>query len=49
MEDYPKATHEDIQWVLNEISKLLVQPITEKDILATWCGIRPLITTVILF
>lgn len=46
IDQYPEASPTDITWILNEISKLLVKPISKQDILAVWCGIRPLVRSV---
>lgn len=43
LEDYPEATEEDIQTIINETAKYLCHPIEREDILAVWCGLRPLI------
>ena len=43
LEDYPKATEEDIQTIIRETANYLTHPIEREDILSVWCGLRPLL------
>ena len=43
IESQPEASEEDIKFILKEINKFMDNPITKGDILAVWCGIRPLV------
>ncbi|CAK7245951.1 MAG: mitochondrial glycerol-3-phosphate dehydrogenase [Sporothrix thermara] len=45
IERQPEATKEDVDFILKEVSKLLApsQALSQKDILSTWSGIRPLV------
>ena len=43
MDEYPEATEADIDMILQETAKYMVTPIQKNDILAVWCGIRPLV------
>ncbi|EFA82481.1 Glycerol-3-phosphate dehydrogenase [Heterostelium album PN500] len=39
----PKPTHEEIQFILETVSEYYKDNLTDKDVLASWTGIRPLI------
>jgi glycerol-3-phosphate dehydrogenase len=43
VEDNPQASDEDVAYILRQLSNYVATPITEKDILARWCGLRPLV------
>ena len=43
LDEYPEATEGDIEMILQETAKYMVTPIQKDDILAVWCGIRPLV------
>ena len=43
IEEFPEAKQSDVDEILREISKFLTTPIHASDILAMWCGIRPLV------
>lgn len=40
--DLPKATHEEIAYILKHVADYYEEPIQESDIIATWSGFRPL-------
>lgn len=45
VEDNPKPTEEEIQWILGEVAKYLAPNVElrREDVLAAWAGIRPLV------
>lgn len=40
----PKASEEDIQYILRHLKKYFNVPVTRQDILSTWSGLRPLVS-----
>lgn len=40
--EFPKATHEEIAYILKHLADYYETPIQESDIIATWSGFRPL-------
>ena len=42
-EENPKVKEEEIEYLLNEVNNYFEKPLTKKDILSSWSGIRPLI------
>ncbi len=43
VEANPRASDEDVAYILRQLSNYVATPITEKDIRARWCGLRPLV------
>ncbi len=43
LQDEPKASEEDIQYILRHIEKYFATPVKREDVLASWCGLRPLV------
>ncbi|WP_119393518.1 glycerol-3-phosphate dehydrogenase/oxidase [Salinibius halmophilus] len=43
LSDNPQASDDDIKYLISEANKWLQQPINEKDVLATFKGLRPLL------
>ena len=43
VEANPRASEEDVDYILRQISSYIETKVTRKDILAKWCGLRPLI------
>jgi glycerol-3-phosphate dehydrogenase len=41
--DHPTCTPADITYLLDAVNSWLTEPITERDILGTWAGLRPLV------
>ncbi len=41
--DHPAATHQDIQYLLAHVNKILRDPLTFADIIAVYAGLRPLL------
>ncbi len=41
--DDPQCTREDIDYVLRAANASLATPLTERDVLGTWAGLRPLV------
>lgn len=41
----PKATHDDVAYILRQLKQYFSIAVEEKDILAKWSGLRPLIQT----
>lgn len=44
IETNPKASEEDIEYILRHIKRYFDIPITRNDVLATWSGLRPLVS-----
>ncbi len=44
IEDNPKAREEDIEYVLRHVRKYFDAPVERSDVLATWSGLRPLVS-----
>ena len=40
---YPKATEEEVEYILRHIRKYFDVPVSREDVLATWSGLRPLV------
>ncbi|MEM9770193.1 MAG: FAD-dependent oxidoreductase [Cyanobacteria bacterium P01_D01_bin.73] len=43
LEANPKATEEDIEYVLRHVREYFALPVTRQDVKATWAGLRPLV------
>jgi glycerol-3-phosphate dehydrogenase len=43
LQDNPKASEEDIQYILRHLKKYFDIPIQRSDVLSTWSGLRPLV------
>ena len=43
VESFPEATEEDVREILREMAPFLTAPVEPDDVLAVWCGIRPLV------
>jgi glycerol-3-phosphate dehydrogenase len=43
VEANPRASDEDVAYILRQLSNYVATPITDKDILARWSGLRPLV------
>lgn len=44
IEDHPKASEDDISYVLRHIEKYFSIPVTRSDVKASWSGLRPLVS-----
>ena len=44
IEDNPKPTEEDIEYILHHIERYFDVPVGREDVLATWSGLRPLVS-----
>lgn len=44
VEKNPKPSEEDIQYILRHIKKYFDTPVQRKDVLASWSGLRPLVS-----
>ncbi len=44
VEDNPKPSEEDIQYILHHIERYFDVPVEREDVLATWSGLRPLVS-----
>lgn len=44
IEDNPKAKEEEIEYVLRHVRKYFDAPVERSDVLATWSGLRPLVS-----
>ena len=42
--DDPQCTAEDIAYLLSAINHSITEPLDESDVLATWAGLRPLVS-----
>ncbi|MBF0493038.1 MAG: FAD-dependent oxidoreductase [Deltaproteobacteria bacterium] len=42
--DDPKASEEDIRYILRHLELYYEQPIARKEVLSAWCGLRPLVS-----
>ncbi|HEX7022545.1 MAG TPA: FAD-dependent oxidoreductase, partial [Trueperaceae bacterium] len=40
----PKATEDDIEYILRHVRKYFSLPVERKDVLASWAGLRPLVS-----
>jgi glycerol-3-phosphate dehydrogenase len=43
VQENPKPTEEDIQYILRHIAKYFDIPVTRQDVLSSWSGLRPLV------
>jgi glycerol-3-phosphate dehydrogenase len=43
--DEPRCTAEDISYLLRAVNRVLVEPLTEADVIGTWAGLRPLLAS----
>ncbi len=41
--EFPKATNEEVDYIIEHVQRYLDQPLSRKDVLASWSGIRPLL------
>jgi glycerol-3-phosphate dehydrogenase len=44
IEPHPKAAEEDVEYVLRHVRKYFSVPVERDDVLATWSGLRPLVS-----
>ena len=44
IEDHPQATEDDIEYILRHLRKYFDTPAKREDVLATWSGLRPLVS-----
>ena len=44
IEDNPQATEDEIQYILRHVDQYFDSPITREDVLASWSGLRPLVS-----
>lgn len=44
IEAVPSAPEEDIEWILNQVSRVLSTPLGNDDVLGSFAGLRPLVT-----
>jgi glycerol-3-phosphate dehydrogenase len=42
--DVPEAPMQDVDWIIEQINRVLVDPVTRDDVLGTFAGLRPLVT-----
>jgi glycerol-3-phosphate dehydrogenase len=41
--DDPVCTHDDVRYLLDAMNKSLASPLSERDVVGTWAGLRPLL------
>lgn len=41
--DHPVCTPEDVQYILGAVNVFVTEPLSERDVVGTWAGLRPLI------
>lgn len=44
IDDVPTAPDDDISWILEQINRVLIDPLTRDDVLGAFAGLRPLVT-----
>jgi glycerol-3-phosphate dehydrogenase len=44
IEPHPKASDEEVEYVLRHVRKYFAAPVERDDVLATWSGLRPLVS-----
>jgi glycerol-3-phosphate dehydrogenase len=44
IQTHPKATEEEIEYILRHVHKYFSIPVTKDDVLASWSGLRPLVS-----
>ena len=44
IEDVPTAPHEDISWIIEQVNRVLAEPLNNDDVLGAFAGLRPLVT-----
>lgn len=44
IQEDPKASEEDIEYILRHIQKYFEVPVQRSDVLSAWCGLRPLVS-----
>lgn len=44
IEDVPRAPREDVDWIIEQVNRVLRVPLTREDILGAFAGLRPLVT-----
>lgn len=44
LEKNPQASEKDIQYILRHLTKYFEMPVTRQDVLASWSGLRPLVS-----
>jgi glycerol-3-phosphate dehydrogenase len=44
IEDVPRAPAEDIEWIVEQVNRVLAEPLSTRDVLGAFAGLRPLVT-----
>lgn len=44
IDDVPTAPRDDVDWIIEQVNRVLSTPVTTSDILGTFAGLRPLVT-----
>jgi glycerol-3-phosphate dehydrogenase len=44
IEDVPRAPSEDVDWIIEQINRVLRKPVSRSNVLGTFAGLRPLVT-----
>ncbi len=44
IEDVPTAPHQDITWIIEQVNRVLAEPVNTDDVLGAFAGLRPLVT-----
>ncbi len=44
IDDVPIAAREDVDWIIEQVNRVLSEPVTSADVLGTFAGLRPLVT-----
>jgi glycerol-3-phosphate dehydrogenase len=44
LSEHPRATDDDVKFILRQLSGYLKTPVTERDVLSRWSGLRPLVS-----
>ena len=44
IEDVPRAPSEDVDWIIEQINRVLRERVSRSDVLGTFAGLRPLVT-----
>lgn len=44
IEDVPRAPQQEIDWIIEQVNRVLREPLTRDDVLGAFAGLRPLVT-----
>ena len=44
IEDVPRAPQQEIDWIIEQVNRVLREPLTRDDVLGVFAGLRPLVT-----